>query len=183
MLYTTVTTTHEELQQILQLQQENFIGNIDKSEIQSQGFVTVHHDLETLKQMHSLAPGIIIKDGETVVGYALTMLQECRQLIPILEPMFSLFDKLSWENKALSSYRFYVMGQVCIAKAYRGKGLFEQLYQHHKKVYQSQFDLIVTEIAVRNPRSLRAHEKIGFKTVHAHRDSLDEWVIVAWDWK
>ena len=96
MLYATVTTTNEELRQILQLQQENFIENIDKSEIQSQGFVTVHHDLETLKQMHSLAPGVIIKDGETVVGYALTMLRECRQLIPVLEPMFSLFDKLSW---------------------------------------------------------------------------------------
>ena len=183
MLYATVTTTVEELQQILQLQQENFIENIDESEIRSQGFVTVHHDLATLKRMHSLAPNVIIKDGETVVGYALTMLQECRQFIPALEPMFSQFGKLSWENKPLNSYRFYVMGQVCIAKAYRGKGLFEQLYEHHKKIYQNQFDLFVTEIAVRNPRSLRAHEKVGFKTIHTHRDALDEWVIVAWDWK
>ena len=182
MLYPTLVSTTEELKQILQLQTENLLENIDVTEMQSQGFVTLHHDLTTLEQMHRLAPGVIIKENDKVVAYALTMLQECRQLMPDLEPMFALFDKLSWKNKPLTSYRFYVMGQVCIAKQYRGQGLFEQLYEHHKKVYQSQFNLFVTEISTRNHRSLRAHEKVGFKPVYTHRDSLDEWAVVAWDW-
>ena len=38
--------------------------------------------------MHDLAPAVIIKDNDQVVAYALTMLRECRQLIPDLEPMF-----------------------------------------------------------------------------------------------
>jgi GNAT superfamily N-acetyltransferase len=182
MLYPTLASTIEELQQISQLQKENHIQNIDDTEMRSQGFVTMHHDLTTLEQMHGLAPSVIIKDDSRVVAYALTMLLECRQLMPDLEPMFALFDKLSWENKSLTSFRFYVMGQVCIAKQYRGQGLFEQLYEHHKKVYQSRFDLFVTEISTRNHRSLRAHEKVGFKTIYTHRDSLDEWAVVAWDW-
>ena len=182
MLYTTLVVNSEELRQILQLQQQNLIGNIDDAEIQSQGFVTLHHDLATLEQMHQLAPSVIIKDDSKVVAYALTMRQECRRLMPDLEPMFALFDQLSWNNTLLTSLRFYVMGQVCIAKNYRGQGLFEQLYKHHKKIYQSQFDLFVTEISTRNYRSLRAHEKMGFKTIYAHKDLLDEWVIVAWDW-
>ena len=182
MLYATLASTTEELQQILQLQQENLPENIDDTEMQSQGFVTLQHDLSTLQQMHHLSPSVIIKDDKRVVAYALTMLQECRQLIPDLEPMFALFDKLNWENKPLRSFHFYVMGQVCIAKRYRGQGLFEQLYEHHKKMYQSQFELFVTEISTRNLRSLRAHRKIGFKTIHTHRDSLDEWAVVAWDW-
>jgi GNAT superfamily N-acetyltransferase len=178
-----LVTATEELQQILRIQQENLLENIDDSEMRSQGFVTLHHDLETLERMHQLAPSVIIKDSDIVVAYALTMLKECRHLIPDLEPMFALLDKLSWKNKPLNSYRFYVMGQVCVAKAYRGQGLFEQLFEYHKKIYQSQFDLFVTEISVRNHRSLRAHEKVGFKTIHTHRDNLDEWVVVAWDWK
>ena len=182
MLYATLVANTEELQQILQLQQQNFIENIDEEEMRSQGFVTLHHDPATLEQMHRLAPGVIIKDDNRVVAYALTMLKECRQLMPDLEPMFALFDQLSWDNRPLNSFRFYVMGQVCIAKKYRGQGLFEQLYEHHKKVYQSRFDLFVTEISTRNHRSLRAHEKIGFKTIYTHKDLLDEWVIVAWDW-
>jgi GNAT superfamily N-acetyltransferase len=150
--------------------------------MKSQGFVTLHHDLATLEQMHRLAPSVIIKDDNIVVAYALTMLQECRQLMPHLEPMFSLFDKLRWNNKPLNDYSFYVMGQICIAKEYRSKGLFEKLYQHHKKVYQTKFNLCVTEISSRNHRSLRAHQKIGFKVIHTHTDKLDEWVVVGWDW-
>jgi GNAT superfamily N-acetyltransferase len=182
MLYPTLVSTTEELQQILQLQEKNIIQNIDDTEMQSQGFVTLRHDLETLKQMHGLAPSVIIKDNDKVVAYALTMLQECRQLMPDLGPMFTLLDKLSWKHKPLQNFSFYVMGQVCIAKEYRGRGMFEQLYEHHKKVNRSQFDLFVTEISTRNHRSLRAHERLGFKTIHIHRDKLDEWAIVAWDW-
>jgi GNAT superfamily N-acetyltransferase len=182
MLYATLAHSREELKQILQLQQENHIENIDGNEMQSQGFVTLRHDFETLNQMHELAASVIIKDDDKVVAYALTMLRECRQLIPDLEPMFALFDKLDWLNHPLNNYRFYVMGQVCVAKAYRGKGLFEQLYAHHRKTYQSQFDLLLTEISTRNHRSLRAHEKTGFKIIHTHRDNLDEWQVVGWDW-
>ena len=182
MLTATLVTHAKELQQILGLQQLNLAEYMDDAEIRSQGFVTLRHDLATLEQMHRLGPAVIIKDNDTVIAYALTMLQECRRLITDLEPMFALMDQLSWDNKPLKSFRFYVMGQVCIAKEYRGRGLFEQLYKHHREIYRSQFDLFVTEISTRNHRSLRAHERIGFKTIHTHKDLLDVWAIVAWDW-
>ena len=183
MLQHTLTSTTEELQQILHLQEENLIQHIDEKEMRSQGFVTLRHDLKILEQMHNLAPTVIIKDDDKVVAYALTMLQECRQLMPDLEPMFSLLDKLGWNGKPLNDHPFYVMGQVCIAKQYRGQGLFDSLYKHHKKIYQSKFDLFITEISTRNHRSMRAHERVGFKTIYRHRDELDEWAVVGWDWK
>jgi len=182
MLHSTITSSPEELRQILSLQQENLIQHIDEPEMKSQGFVTLRHDPGILEQMHRLAPSVIIKDNNKVVGYALTMLRECRQLIPDLEPMFGLLDQLSWNNKRLYEYSFYVMGQVCIDKTYRGRGLFDELYKHHKKIYQQRFDLLITEIATRNHRSIRAHERVGFKTIHTHRDELDEWAVVGWDW-
>ena len=182
MLRSTLTSTIEELQQILQLQEENLIQHIDEKEMISQGFVTLRHDLKILEQMHNLAPTVIIKDDDKVVAYALTMLRECRRLIPDLEPMFGLLDKLSWNDKPLSEHSFYVMGQVCVAKQYRGQGLFDSLYKHHKKIYQPQFDLFITEISTRNVRSTRAHERVGFKTIYTHRDELDEWAVVAWNW-
>jgi GNAT superfamily N-acetyltransferase len=182
MLQPSLTKTKEDLQQILRLQKENLKQSIDEAEMKTQGFVTIHHDLDTLSQMHGLAPSVIIKDNNEVVAYALTMLRDCRQLIPDLETMFALFDKLNWSGKPLNDYSFYVMGQVCVAKAYRGQGLFDELFRHHKKIYQSQFDLFITEIATRNRRSIRAHERVGFKTIHIHQDELDEWVVVGWDW-
>jgi ribosomal protein S18 acetylase RimI-like enzyme len=183
MLYPALVTTTRELEQILQLQEQNLSQFIGAAEMKEQGFVTLHHDLATLEKMHGLAPSVIIKDKDNVVAYALTMLRECRQLVPDLEPMFALFDKLHWNNKALNDYSFYVMGQICVAKSYRGQGFVEQLYHHHREVYQARFDLLLTEIATRNTRSMRAHERIGFSTIHIHRDELDEWAVVGWDWK
>ena len=182
MLYPTLASSMDELRQILQLQKQNLRQHINEAEMKSQGFVTLHHDLDVLQQMHKLAPAVIIKDRDEVVAYALSMLKECRQLTPDLEPMFALLDTLSWNHKPLNDYRFYVMGQVCIAREYRGKGLFDELFRHHKKIYQPQFDLFITEIATRNVRSLRAHERVGFKTIHVHQDELDEWAVVGWDW-
>lgn len=182
MLRPSLTKNKQELQQILSLQEENLIQHIDEAEMKSQGFVTLHHDLTVLEQMHKLAPSVIIKDDDKVIAYALTMLQECRHLMPDLGPMFSLLDKLSWKGRPLTDQSYYVMGQVCIAKNYRGQGLFDELYRHHKEMFQSQFGLFITEISTRNHRSLRAHERVGFKKVHTHQDELDEWVVVGWDW-
>ncbi len=182
MLNATLASSTDELRQILQLQKENLRQHVTEAEMKSQGFVTLHHDLNALQQMHELAPAVIVKDKDVVVAYALTMLLECRQLTPDLEPMFALLDQLAWNDKPLNDYRFYVMGQVCIARAYRGQGLFDELFRYHKEIYQPQFDLFITEIATRNVRSMRAHERVGFKIIHVHRDELDEWAVVGWDW-
>ena len=87
MIEPSLTNTIQDLQQILHLQNENLIQNIDETEIRSQGFVTLLHDLATLEQMHRLAPSVIIKDDNKVVAYALTMLR-------ILSPCF--FFLINW---------------------------------------------------------------------------------------
>lgn len=183
MLLATIVTTEQELDQVLQLQQKYLVGNTSQEEMRSEGFLTVQHTRGLLKQLHSLAPSIIIKDGDTVVAYALVMLRECRHLISALVPMFNTFDELEWQGKPLSKYAFYVMGQICVAKEYRGRGLFDILYHKHREVYQPQYDFILTEVATRNTRSMRAHERVGFKTIHTYRDELDHWAVVLWDWK
>ena len=183
MLIATTVSTSEELQQILHIQQENLRNNISTSEMNSQGFVTMKHSPEILQQFQDLAPIIIVKDDNAIAGYALVMLRQCRSLMPDLEPMFCLFDRLEWNGKPLNDYRFYVMGQICVAKEYRGQGLVEMLYHKHRDIYQNQYDFIITEVSTRNQRSMRAHERIGFKTLHTHRDELDEWAVITWDWK
>jgi hypothetical protein len=57
------------------------------------------------------------------------------------------------------------------------------LYQHHKNLYESRFEMLITEISVSNPRSQKAHEKVGFKTIYQYHDTIDEWNVVAWDWR
>ncbi|PZR28516.1 MAG: GNAT family N-acetyltransferase [Citrobacter freundii] len=172
-----------ELQQILSLQQENLLTNLSAGEQKDQGFVTLRHTLPLLQQMHQLAPSVIVKEGDRLAGYALTMAPDCRRLVPGLEPMYSLLDTLSYNGEPVSSLSYYVMGQVCVDKDYRGQGVFQLLYDFHREAYSHTYDALITEIATRNHRSLRAHEKVGFKIIHTHRDELDEWAVVIWDWR
>ncbi len=169
-----------DLQRILELQRANLATSIDGEELRSQGFVTAVHSLQTLQQMHALAPSIVAKAGAELAGYALTMLVEARRFVPILDPMFQLFERLSWRGRPLREVSHYVMGQVCIAKPFRGQGLFDELYRGHQAAYRERFELLLTEVSERNPRSLRAHERVGFEPLHRYRDEVDQWVVLGW---
>jgi len=171
-----------ELHQILELQQLYLRGKTTNAEEKEQGFLTVIHDFDTLLQMHRLEPGVIVKDDETLAGYALVMTRGCGEMIPELLPMFDHFDHISYQNKPVNDYSFYVMGQICVAKPFRGQGIFDMLYEEHRNLYGNKYDFIVTEISTSNRRSLRAHERVGFKPVYQFRDEIDEWSVVLWDW-
>jgi len=166
-----------ELVQILQLQRANLAPQLSADEIASQGFVTVEHTLEVLRRMHAIAPSIVARDGDRLAGYALVMPLQCRSFIPILEPMFARLDSLGMLRQ-----RLYVMGQICVGKPWRGRGVFDLLYRTHRRHLRAAYDFCVTEVATRNARSMRAHQRIGFVVLDRYHDATDEWALLRWDW-
>lgn len=183
MIRYTTTQTDDELKQILVLQRKNLYKNTDAQYQQEQGFTTVEHSFELLQQMNEAAPQIIAKDADKVIGYALVMPPSFADLIPELIPMFEVAKQLKWKEKFINQYRFYVMGQICVASDYRGQGIFDGLYHAHKNLLATDFDLCFTEVAVRNTRSMRAHQRVGFRTIHTYQDHTDIWNVVLWDWQ
>jgi len=179
----TTSNTPNEIQQILDLQATNLPKNISAKEAKEQGFVTVHHNFDILSAMNAKFSHVIAKDGNKVVGYTLVMLPEFGNRIPVLVPLFDKINQLSFNHEALNETTYFVMGQVCVDKNYRGKGVFAGLYQQMKTEMSTNFKYIITEIATRNTRSMRAHEKVGFKTIHIFSTPEEEWAIVAWDWQ
>lgn len=180
--FTTIADDND-IQQVLALQQANLSTAVSADIAASQGFVTVQHDFDLLKKMNEAIPQVIAKDGDRVVGYALAMLPSFQDLIPMLKPMFLLFENLNFNGKKVAEYEYYVMGQICVAEGYRGAGIFDGLYQQHRILFNSQFDFVATEIAIRNTRSIRAHQRVGFQTIHQFQDETDHWEIVVWDWE
>ena len=182
MFLATTIARVEELNELLSLQQKYLRGVTPGIEEKEQGFLTVSHNLNILEQMHSLQPSVIVKYNDTIVGYALVVKQECRDIIPVLLPMFEHLDKITYKNKLLKNYSYYVMGQVCVDKPFRSKGVFDMLYQKHRELFKDDFDFVITEISTSNHRSLNAHKRVGFKTIDIFKDETDEWEIVLWDW-
>lgn len=170
-----------ELDAILALQQRYHKDTLNDAEKAADGFLTIRHSREWLQHMHDQVPSVIAMDGDVLAGYALVMTVECCKLIPSLEPMFDQFNKIEYLGAPLSSYRYYVIGQICVNGDYRGKGVFDGLYAKHRELFSSRFDFTVTEISTSNGRSLRAHERVGFKVIHRHKDATDDWLFVLWD--
>ena len=182
MLSITTVTSVDELEQIHQLNRQSLRQNLSPEEKEKEGFVTWLYSLELLRQMHELAPSIIAKDDDRVIGYALVTPVEAGPFHRDLQVMIKNLQTLEYKNKPLSNYTWYVMGQVCISKDYRGKNIFAMLFDEHRNIYHTKYDLLITEISTSNLRSQRAHEKVGFKTIHTYHDELDEWNVVVWDW-
>jgi GNAT superfamily N-acetyltransferase len=176
----TVAESPADLADILALQAINLPGEISREEALEQGFVSIQHEPALLSAMNAPHPHVIARgaNGE-LAGYTLVMECRFRDKIPLLVPFFALLDGLHWGGRPLSDWRYFVMGQVCVAKGFRGQGVFAGLYQHLRRCMAPHYDLIITEISSRNTRSLRAHAKVGFETLHTYATSDgEEWVVV-----
>jgi ribosomal protein S18 acetylase RimI-like enzyme len=180
-VFITAVSSDEELSRILRLQQLNLPQNISPEEAVRQGFVTVEHSFEILKRMNERYPHFIAKVENEVVGYALVMTKEFRNELPVLIPMFEMIDRLEIEGQRLAEASYFVMGQICVAKNFRGMGIFDRLYRELQTAMKSNMDWCLTEVASRNVRSLKAHYRAGFQTLHRYTDPRGEvWEILYW---
>lgn len=164
---------------ILKLQAENHKYSVPADIKAKEGFVTVKHTLDQIKSLLAHAPQIIaVNEDDRVVGYALVMVKALKDEIPILRPLFEQIDQLSYQDKLLKEEKWYVMGQVCIAKDYRRQGVFRKLYEAHRKLLKDQFDFCITDISASNTRSIESHLAVGFEVIHRFVDEVDEWIVV-----
>lgn len=184
MIIYTTANSEKDLHAILALQKANLTRSLNESEIQSQGFVTVDHTYEQLKKLNDIEKHIIAKDGDAIAGYVLAMTTASKSDLPILFPMFEVFDSILYDGRKISDYQYLVVGQVCVGKEYRGQGVFDKCYAAYKDHYKNKYNFAITEIAVTNTRSLNAHHRIGFKNIHSYTGpDKTEWIVVAWDWR
>jgi RimJ/RimL family protein N-acetyltransferase len=175
------TKDKDSLIAILRLQQANLPSAISDEEAREQGFLTVSHEMSLLSAMNEPYYHTAAWMDDELVGYALVMEDKYRHEIEILIPLFELIDSLSFKHQPLTDWNYFLMGQVCVAKKVRGRGVFKGLYQNLGERLNAHFELIVTEIATRNTRSMRAHEKVGFEVIHTYTGPTgEEWAIVVW---
>ncbi|WP_316803829.1 GNAT family N-acetyltransferase [Pedobacter nototheniae] len=176
--------TEQELLAILALQKANLGINLTASEAMEQGFVTAYHTLAELNKLNHIEPHIIAVDNGKVAAYVLAMTAQSRFDIAILIPMFEMFAEITYQKKFITDYNYLVVGQVCVDKNYRGQGIFDEVYNAYKKQYQNKYDFAITEVATKNLRSMKAHNRIGFKEIHRFTapDGI-EWSVVLWDWQ
>jgi ribosomal protein S18 acetylase RimI-like enzyme len=182
MLTTKLVTTEQELRQIAVLSEANLSAKLSAETKAKEGFVSWFYNFDILRAIHAIVPSVIVKNNEELAAYALTLTTACSSIYPNMAASEAWLSSIPYKGRNLSEQRYYVMGQICIAEPYRGQGLVAMLYEHHRRQFSPEFDFLVTEISTANPRSLKAHQKIGFRIIKTHRDNEGEWNTVLWDW-
>lgn len=163
----------EELNQILVLQQKNLSTNLTREERLKEGFVSDSHTFELLQKMNNKCPHIVAKVEETVIGFALCMHPMFSNEIELLLPMFHEIEDIVPKDE-----NYIVMGQICIAKEHRKKGIFKNLYSELKKVTQEEYGLLITEVDAKNNRSINAHASVGFTHLKTYTSNMQEWQLI-----
>jgi hypothetical protein len=172
-----------EIDSLLALQKENLRDELDNETIDSQGYVSFRYNPTIINRMMSDEPQIIARDNHEVVGYALVATVGAMKTIEAAIPMLDMIEQLTYKGKPCRDQAYYIVGQVCVKVGYRGQGILEAIYKGHRDNFADCYDCAITEIAVDNGRSLAAHYRIGFETIHKFFDAVNgkEWHVVAWD--
>ena len=72
--------------------------------------------------MNQLTPAIIAKQDDVVVGYVLATDKSQLSYHPLLNDLSCQINKISFKKKTIGDFNYLVVGQLCVAKEFRGKG-------------------------------------------------------------
>lgn len=178
----------EDVLGIYNLHRENHVSNITAEEAEREGFVSALYSFEQLSEMNISSCGIIAKDPivDRVVGYALAADKESLLVKNhiLLGPLISIIDQIEYRGIPLRNVPYIIVGQLCVAKGYRGMGLVPRMYEAFRDRYSKRFRCCVTDISIKNPRSLRAHVKTGFQILKRFEDcNGSSWDVVLYDFQ
>jgi hypothetical protein len=173
----------DKIESLLELQKANLISNIDTKTAQDQGFLTFQYDAPLIAQMMQYLPQPIAQKNNEVIAYALATAKEVCFENEKLKPLIEVCDLIQYQGQKLTDYRYYTMGQTCVAEGSRGEGIFDKLYLKHKELFSTDFDLVITEISNKNMRSQAAHKRVGFETLHQYQQGPTLWNVVVWDFR
>lgn len=178
-------SSSSEIQGMVSLQQQNLRKNLSEAEIASEGFVTNTYSTEFFTIMHDASPSIIAVDslkGNAVVGYVLAATKGVASHHEFMRSFKLHLDTLHYNGESLGLSNYIMVGQVCIGKGYRGCGVFPAMYAKYKQQLSSVYQYCITDVSEHNPRSLRAHIKIGFQVLEKRAIDGEVWYTIIWDW-
>jgi GNAT superfamily N-acetyltransferase len=171
-----------EIEGIKALQEENRLANISGEEAEKEGFVTASYSMELLHTMHDFEPTVIACYENRVIGYAMVTVRELYGKHDLLDGLIDAINQMAYNHIPLRDAKVILVGQLCVAKPFRGRGVVPKMYHFFRECLEDQYDYCITDISHANVRSLKAHEKCGFKIINTLEYEGVNWHIVLWDW-
>lgn len=157
--------TKADLEGAVRLLDDNHRANMSGDGLKD-GFISVQFTVADLTEMTENGITVVAISGDTTAGVlsAQTYQYNTRK-IPLVRQMVKTLAGAHLDGEVIETTKSIVCGPVCIAKEFRGLGIMEQMYEILKNEAKTKYPVGLTLIAQSNPRSLRAHEKIGMQKI------------------
>lgn len=169
---------HEDLDQLVELQNQNLRSKLSEDE-QRDGFLSAGFTSKQFGEFNDNLAVVVGEDEGVLVGFLVTSTPEHNLSHALPAQMISRYPNLNFRGRALTAYKSLIAGPVCVAKEHRGKGIFEGMYEALPRILPEKIELAVTLVSTENPRSLRAHEKVGLERVDLFHFNNREFQILA----
>lgn len=155
----------EDIAAVSTLQEKYHILTINDKD-KPDGFVTTLFTEEQFKEIIEKENGLFVAtDNNRVIAYAMAASWEYWSAWPLFQYMLKDLSSTEYLGKNLSIENSYQYGPVCIDKDYRGTEVLPNLFEFSRREMNKRYPILITFINHINPRSLRAHEKLGVEVI------------------
>lgn len=146
--------------------QERYHVDTISEEDRPDGFVTTLFTYEQFKELIERENGLALAcDGDKVIGYAMAGSWEYWSAWPLFQYMIKDLPSTEYLGQPLSVENSYQYGPIAIHSDYRGSNVFPNLFEFSRIQMKERYPIMVTFVNQINPRSVRAHEKLGLDLI------------------
>jgi hypothetical protein len=124
------------------------------------GFLSATFSLEVCRQVIGRRESVTALHGERIIGYYL--LNPASKFEPLHR---CVTTKRIARGELPQDIRVGYSTQGVIEKEFQGSGLLPRMVEIFHDLLRNKYDMTVSTISIENPRSLRAHLKLGFEVV------------------
>lgn len=165
---------------MLELQQQNLYSELTDLEREA-GFVTTPFTLPQIEDIISKEGLFISEIDSRLIAYAFAGTWDYFDQWPIFPFMTSRFPQLTYKNFDISREKSFQYGPVCVEKSYRGKQVFNHVFEEMRLHWLEKYPLSITFINQINSRSCRAHQKIGWDIIDEFDFNGNRYYSLAFD--
>ena len=175
--------TADDFQKIFELQNQNLVTTLDENDLKG-GFLSGSFTLEQLRAVNDNICIMTCFAGLDLCGFHVASTPEFNKASPLLVQMMQQFTQIKYKGKTLAEYDCFIAGPTCIAKEYRGQGIYPQLIASSfdfLKNTRNSVRLRVSFASELNSRSLNAQKKIGCEIIGEFEFNSNKFMLLCID--
>ncbi|HWQ37896.1 MAG TPA: GNAT family N-acetyltransferase [Burkholderiales bacterium] len=163
---------------VIALQDANLAWKLEEED-KRDGYLSAQFSPEQFGEMNAGGAVAVAEANGVLTGYACCAPRSFGADIPTLQAMRQQFQKLSYLGKPLDNATCCIYGPVCVARAFRGKGILRGLIGQLKEEIRGRFEVAACFIGKSNTRSFSAHvDGLGMSLVGDFRfEGRAYWIV------